>query len=115
VVNKVILVGRLATDPDVKAAANGTHVAKFRLVTNSYAGKDDDGTRKEHAEFHSLVMFGRLAEVAGDYLRKGKLIYADGRLQTSSWEDPDGKKKYSTEVVVESFQILTPKAQEAAA
>ena len=114
-VNKVILVGRLANDPDVKAVASGTYVTKFRLVTNSYAGKDEDGARKEHAEFHSLVLFGRLAEVAGEFLRKGKLIYVDGRLQTGSWEDPDGKKRYSTEIVVESFQMLTPKAQEAAA
>lgn len=113
-VNRVILVGRLAADPDLKATPKGSFVANLRLVTNTYGGRDEGGERKEHTEFHRLVVFGRQAEVAGQFLRKGKLIYTDGRLQTRSWDDAAGQKRYSTEVVVESFQILSPKEGAAA-
>ena len=112
--NKVILIGNLTADPDVKATPKGTYVAKVRLATNSYAGKDDDGTRKEVAEFHSLVMFGKLAEFAGQYLQKGRSIYAEGRLHTSSWEDAAGQKRYRTEVVVEEVKFIGKRPQEAA-
>ena len=112
-VNKVILIGRATADPEIRTTAAGTAVANVRLVTNSYSGKDAEGTRKEHSEFHSLVLFGRLAEVAGDYVRKGKLLYADGRLQSRSWEGQDGQKRHSTEVVVENLQLLSPKSSEA--
>ena len=108
-VNKVILIGRLTADPELRTSAGGVQVAKLRVATNSYAGKDEQGLRKEHAEFHSLVVFGRQAEVAADYLKKGKLLYADGRLQTSSWEHAEGKKHWATEVIVENFQMLSPK------
>lgn len=113
-VNKVILIGRATADPEIRTTGAGTAVANVRLVTNSYSGKEADGTRKEHSEFHSLVLFGRLAEVAGDYVRKGKLVYADGRLQTRSWEGQDGQKRHSTEVVVENLQLLSPKSSESA-
>jgi len=79
-VNKVILVGRLTADPEVRATPSGMHVANLRLATNTYGGKDDEGNRREHTEFHSLVVFGKQAQVAADYLRKGRLLYADGRL-----------------------------------
>jgi single-strand DNA-binding protein len=114
-INKVILVGRLTADPDVRATPKGVRVANVRLVTNSYSGRDEEGNRREHTEFHHLVLFGRQAEVAGDYLRKGKLIYADGRLQTRSWEDSEGKPHTSTEIVVDTLQMLSPKPEEAAA
>ncbi len=114
-VNKVILIGRVTADPEMRSTGSGTPVANLRLVTNSYSGKEADGTRKEHSEFHSLVLFGRLAEIAGDYVRKGRLVYADGRLQTRSWEDPEGRKRYSTEVIVDSLQLLSPKPSEEAA
>ena len=114
-VNKVILIGRLVADPELRSAATGSAVANLRLVTNTYAGKDEDGARKEHSEFHHLVRFGRSAEIAGDYLRKGKLLYVDGRLQTRSWEDAEGRKRYTTEVVVENFQILSSRSEAAAA
>lgn len=114
-VNKVILVGRLTSDPELRTSAAGVQVAKLRLATNTYGGKDEQGVRKEHAEFHSLVLFGRQAEVASDYLRKGKLLYAEGRLQTSSWEDAEGKKQRSTEVIVDAFQMLGPRQTEEAA
>ena len=115
-VNKVILVGRLTADPELRTSPTGVQIAKIKLATNTYAGKDEQGVRKEHAEFHTLVCFGRLAEVAADYLKKGKLLYADGRIQANNWEDQDGKKHYSTEIVLDSFQMLGPKpAEEAAA
>lgn len=114
-VNKVILVGHLAADPDVKASAGGTYVATMRLATNTYAGKDQDGNRKEHTDFHQLVVFGKQAEFAGAYLHKGRLLCVDGRLQTSSWEDGTGQKKYRTEVVVDNLTLVGQKPQEAAA
>jgi single-strand DNA-binding protein len=113
-VNKVILVGRLTADPDVRATAKGVHVATLRLATNIYGGKDEEGNRKEHTEFHSLVLFGRQAEVAGDFLRKGRLVYADGRLQTRKWDDAEGNKRQSIEVVVDNLQMLTAAPTEAA-
>jgi single-strand DNA-binding protein len=113
--NKVVLVGYLAADPDVKATPKGTYVANMRLATHSYAGKDDEGNRKDQTEFHLLVAFGKTAEFAGHYLQKGRLIAAEGRLRTTSWEDTAGQKKYRTEVVVEEIQLIGPKPQEAAA
>ena len=114
-VNKVILVGNLAADPDVKATPKGTYVAKIRLATNSYAGKDDGGNRKEQTEYHNLVAFGKLAEFAGQYLQKGRSIYAEGRLHTSSWDDPAGQKRYRTEVVIDELKFVGKKPQETAA
>ncbi len=113
-VNKVFLVGNLAADPDVKATPKGTYVANLRLATHSYAGKDADGNAKEQTEFHNLVAFGKTAEFAGQYLHKGRLLYADGRLQTNSWEDTAGQKRYRTEVVVDNLRPLGPRPQEAA-
>jgi single-strand DNA-binding protein len=114
-VNKVLLVGHLAAEPEVKATPAGMYVAKMRLATNTYAGKDDEGKAKERTEFHNLVAFGKQAEFAGQYLKKGRLIYVDGRLQTSTWDDASGQKRYRTEVVVEEIKFVGPKPQEAAA
>lgn len=113
-VNKVILIGRLTADPEVRATGSGTQVASLRLATNIYGGKDEEGNRKEHTEFHNLVVFGRQAQVAGDYLRKGRLVYADGRLQTRTWDDQAGTKHKSTEVVVDTLQMLGAKPEDAA-
>jgi single-strand DNA-binding protein len=114
-VNKVILIGRLTSDPELRTSPSGVQIAKLRLATNTYGGKDENGVRKEHAEFHTLTLFGRQAEVAADYMRKGKLLYADGRIHTDSWDDAEGKKHWATEIIVESFQMLTPKAADEAA
>ncbi len=115
-VNRVILVGNLTADPEVRATPKGVYVANLRLATNTYAGKDEAGNSKEQTEFHRLVLFGRQAEIAGEYLRKGQQIYVEGRLQTSSWDDAStGVKKYRTEVVVDTFQMLGSKPQEVAA
>lgn len=114
--NKVMLVGNLASDPEVRASQKGTYVATMRLATNTYAGKGEDGTRKELTEFHRLVAFGKLAEFAGSYLQKGRLVSVEGRLQTSSWEDATtGQKRSRTEVAVDELRLLGPKPQEAAA
>lgn len=115
-INKVILVGNLTADPEVRASPKGVYVANLRLATNTYTGKDESGNRKEQTEFHRLVLFGRQAEFAGEFLRKGRLLYAEGRLQTSSWDDAaTGTKKYRTEIVVDTLQLLGPKPQEVAA
>ena len=113
-VNKVILMGNLTADPEVRATPGGVQVANLSLATNTYAGQDDAGNRKEHTEFHRLVLFGRQAEIAGEYLRKGRLIYAEGRLQTRTWSDAEGKKHYSTEVVGEQMRMVGPKPPDAA-
>src|SRR5256885_1063074 len=90
-VNKVLLIGNLVADPDVKALPTGMYVARMRLATNTYAGKDDEGKAKERTEFHYLVAFGKTAEFAGQYLKKGRTVYVDGRLQRSARQpDPLG-------------------------
>lgn len=114
-VNKVFLVGNLAADPEVKATPKGTYVANLRLATHTYLGEDDEGNAREQTEFHHLVAFGRTAEFAGQYLHKGRLVYADGRLQTSTWEDTGGQKRSRTEIVVDNLKALGPKPAEAAA
>ena len=115
-VNKVLLIGHLAADPDVKASPAGLYVAKMRMATNTYAGKDAEGKAKERTEYHNLVAFGKTAEFAGQYIKKGRLVYVDGRLQTSSWDDAtSGQKRYRTEVVVDEIRFIGPKPAEAAA
>lgn len=114
-VNKVILVGNLVADPEVKATPKGTYVANMRLATNTYTGKDDEGNAKEQTEFHRLVVFGRTAEFAGQYLHKGRQVYVEGRLQTNSWEDAAGQKRSRVEVIVDELKALGPKQQEVAA
>jgi single-strand DNA-binding protein len=114
-VNKVILVGNLTADPDVKATPKGMYIANIRLATHTYLGKDEEGKAKEETEFHRLVAFGKLAEFAGHHLQKGRAVYAEGRLRTSSWEDTAGQKRSRTEVVVEELKFVGAKKQEAAA
>ena len=114
-VNKVFLVGNLAADPDVKATPKGTYVANLRLATNTYTGKDEEGNSKEETEFHHLVVFGKRAEFAGQYLRKGRLLYAEGRLKTTTWADSAGQKHSRTEIVLDALTLLGPKPQEVAA
>ena len=112
--NLVVLVGNIASDIDVKASQAGTYVAKFRLATNAYLGKAEDGTAKEATEFHNVVVFGKLAEFAGNHLKKGRSVLVSGRIHTSSWDDASGTKKYRTEVVGEEIKFVGPKPQEAA-
>ena len=105
-VNKVILVGNLGRDPEVRSTPSGQSVANFTLAT-SRRWNDRDGNRQEQTEWHRIVCWGRQAEVAGEYLTKGKQIYVEGRLQTRSWEDKQsGEKRYTTEVICDNFQML---------
>lgn len=103
--NKVFLYGNLTRDPELKALPSGGQVANFGLATNrSY--KDKNGQRQESTEFHNVVAFGRTAEVIGQYLKKGRPVFVEGRLQTRSWDDKEGgKKNYRTEIIVETFQF----------
>lgn len=104
--NKVMLIGNLGRDPEVRTTASGTPVANFSLAT-SRRWTDRDGQRQEQTEWHNIVCWGRQAEIAGQYLTKGKQIFVEGRMQTRSWEDKNsGEKKYRTEVVCENFQML---------
>ncbi len=105
-INKVILVGNLGRDPEVRSTPSGQPVASFTLAT-SRKWKDKSGQRQEQTEWHQIVVWGRQAEVAGQYLTKGKQIYLEGRLQTRSWDDKNsGEKRYRTEVICENFQML---------
>ena len=105
-VNKVILVGNLGRDPELRTTTSGQPVANFSVAT-SRRWKDRDGNRQEQTEWHNVVCFGRQAEVAGQYLTRGKQIYVEGRLQTHSWDDKNtGEKKYRTEVICDNFQML---------
>jgi len=111
-VNKVILIGNLGRDPEVRSTPSGQPVANFSLATNR-RWKDRDGNRQEQTEWHNIVCWGRQAEVAGQYLTKGKRIYVEGRLQTRSWDDKQsGEKKYRTEIVCENFQMLGGRGEE---
>lgn len=105
-VNKVILIGNLGRDPEVRSTPSGQTVANFTLATNR-RWNDRQGNRQEETEWHRIVVWGRQAEVAGQYLRKGRQIYVEGRIQTSSWEDrQSGEKRYRTEIICENFQML---------
>jgi single-strand DNA-binding protein len=105
-VNKVILVGNLGRDPERRSTPSGQQVATFSVAT-SRRWRDRDGNRQEQTEWHNIVCWGRQAEVAGEYLKKGRQIYVEGRLQTRSWDDKNtGEKKYRTEVICENFQML---------
>jgi single-strand DNA-binding protein len=111
--NIVILAGNIASDVDVRASQTGTYVAKLRLATHSFAGKSEDGSRKEATEFHNIVCFGKLAEFAGNHLKKGKPIFVSGRLHTSSWDDAaTGTRKYMTEVVADEIKFAGSRPQE---
>ena len=112
--NIVILAGNIASDIDVRASQGGTYIATMRLATNSYAGKSEDGTRKEATEFHNIVCFGKLAEFAGNHLKKGRPVIVTGRLHTSSWDDAaSGTRKYRTEVIADEVKFAGARPQEA--
>ena len=101
--NKALLYGNLTRDPEVKALPSGQQVATFGLATNR-TFKNKEGQQQEQTEFHNIVAFGRTAEVMGQYLKKGRPVFVEGRIQTRSWE-ADGRKNYRTEVVVDNFQF----------
>jgi single-strand DNA-binding protein len=104
-VNKVILVGNLGNDPEVRYMPNGNAVANLSLAT-SESWKDPQGQIQERTEWHRLTMYRRLAEIAGEYLKKGSQIYIEGKLQTRKWQDQSGQDRYTTEIIVDQMQML---------
>lgn len=105
-VNKVILIGNLGADPEVRYSQNGTAVANFRIATTE-VWKKQDGSKEENTEWHRIVAFGRLGEICGEYLSKGSKVYIEGRLQTRKWDDRDGNTRYTTEIVAREMKMLT--------
>lgn len=112
--NKVYLVGRLASDPEFRTTPSGQEVATLRIATNRVWNDRASGQRNESTEFHSVVVWGRLAQIANQYLNKGSLTMIEGRLQTRSWQGQDGVKRYRTEIVAENLQ-LGPRKKETVA
>jgi len=110
-VNKVILVGRLGADPEVRYTQDGAMVTNFRIATTEQ-WTDKNGERTQRTEWHRVVSFGKLAEICGNYLAKGRLVYIEGRLQTRAWDDRDGNKRYTTEIIASNMQMLEPKGQD---
>jgi single-strand DNA-binding protein len=104
-VNKVILVGNLGNDPEVRYMPNGNAVANLSIAT-SESWKDQQGQQQEKTEWHRVTMYRRLAEIAGEYLKKGSQIYIEGKLQTRKWQDQQGNDKYTTEVIADQLQML---------
>ncbi len=104
-VNKVILVGRLGRDPETRFTSGGQAVANFSLATDS-SYKDKNGERQKRTEWHKLVVWGKQAEIAQQYLKKGSQVYVEGRLQTREWQDKEGQKRQTTEIVVTDFRML---------
>ena len=105
-VNKVILIGNLGADPEVRYLPSGDAMANIRIATTD-VWKDKSGEKQEHTEWHRIAFFGKLAEVAGEYLKKGSPVYVEGRIRTRKWQDKEsGQDKYSTEIVADRMQLL---------
>ncbi|MFW8601674.1 single-stranded DNA-binding protein [Desulfobacterota bacterium M19] len=108
-VNKVILIGNLGADPEVRYTQSGAAVANFNIATTEVWVKD--GTKEERTEWHRIVAFGRLGEICGEYLSKGSKVYIEGKIQTRQWDDKDGNKRYTTEIIAREMKMLSPKNQ----
>ena len=104
-INKVILIGRLGADTELKYTPSGVAVASFNIATNEN-WKDKDGGDQEKTDWHRIVAWRKLAEICGEYCKKGQLVYIEGKLQTRSWDDKNGVKRYTTEVVADTMQLL---------
>ncbi|MFZ4858506.1 MAG: single-stranded DNA-binding protein [Desulfuromonadaceae bacterium] len=108
--NKVMLIGNLGKDPEVRFTASGQAVASFSLATSEkFKGKN--GEWEERTEWHNITLWGKLAEIAGEYLSKGKTIFVEGRLQTRKWQDKSGNDRYTTDIVGDKMQMLSPKGE----
>ena len=108
-VNKVILVGNLGRDPEVRYTTNGAAVATFSIATSFSWNDRESGEKQERTEWHRIVAWRKLGEICGEYLSKGSKVYIEGRLQTREWEDRDGNRRFTTEVVASDVQFLDPK------
>lgn len=106
-VNKVIIIGYLGADPETRYTADGSAVASFRVATTERWKDKASGEAQERTEWHRIVSFGKLAEIAGEYLAKGALAYVEGRLQTRKWQDKDGNDRYTTEIVADTVRFLS--------
>ena len=109
-VNKVILVGNLGADPETKYLPSGDAVTNIRMATTDRWKDKASGEMKEATEWHRIAFFGRLAEIAGEYLKKGSQVYVEGRIRTRKWQDKEGQDRYSTEIVADSMQMLGSRA-----
>jgi len=105
-INKAILIGRLGREPEVRYTPSGAAVANFSIATSEEWKDRETGEKQERTEWHKIVAWRRLGEICGEYLHKGSQVYIEGRLQTRAWEDRDGNKRYTTEVVAQSMQML---------
>ena len=114
-INKVILVGNLGRDPEVRYTPSGVAVANFTLATSEEWKNRETGEKQEHTEWHRIVAWRRLGEICGEYLHKGSQVYIEGKLQTRSWDDRDGNKRYTTEVLAQTMQMLGSPARPAKA
>lgn len=103
--NKVMLIGSLGRDPEVRYMPNGEAVANFSIATTE-SWKDKSGAKQEKTEWHNIVMYRKLAEIAGEYLKKGRPVYIEGRLQTRKWQTKEGQDRYTTEIIADSMQML---------
>lgn len=111
-INKVILVGRLGKDPEIRSTPQGTTVAKFTVATDEKF-TDRSGEKQERTEWHNIIAWGKLGEICGQYLRKGKLVYIEGSIRTDSWDDKEsGQKKYRTEIVANTMKMLDRRGDE---
>jgi single-strand DNA-binding protein len=108
--NKAMLIGNLGKDPEVRYTASGQAVASFNLAT-SEKFKNKSGEWEERTEWHRVTLWGKLAEIAGEYLSKGKTVYIEGRIQTRKWQDNTGNERYTTEIVGDKMQMLSPKGE----
>lgn len=108
--NKAMIIGNLGKDPEIRSTTSGQSVATFSLATGEKF-KNKSGEWEERTEWHNIVLWGKLAEIAGEYLAKGKTVYIEGRIQTRKWQDKDGKDRYTTEIVGDTMQMLSPKGK----
>ena len=104
--NKAILIGNLGKDPEIRYTPSGTAVANFSIATSESWTDKESGDKRERTEWHRIVAWGKLAEICGEYLHKGKQVYVEGRIQTRDWEDNDGVKRYTTEIIINQMLML---------
>ncbi len=107
-INKVILIGNLGGDPEIRYTQGGTPVANFNIAT-SESWRNQDGGKEDHTEWHRIVVWRKLAEICGEYLNKGSKVYIEGKIRTRKWQDRDGNDRYTTEIEARDVQFLTPK------
>ncbi len=113
-INRVTIVGRLTRDPELHDTASGGKLSNLRIVTDEFR-RDAEGNRKEDVQYHSVVAFGRLGEICADYLRKGRLVYVEGKLRTREWDGKDGLHRYTTEIVADTMKMLSPRPNDGVA